>query len=379
MMSGTVQKGYFFIADISGYTKFLAETEIQHAKGVLESLFNAMLPSLDAPMALSGMRGDAIFAYAVDSEIVSKQFILDMAEKIYCVFSRARDKIDINTNCPCSACTNISKLDLKVIVHHGEFIVQESGGTKELAGTDVNTVFRLLKNNVEENTGLNAYALMTCDAIRQMDLGDYFPEDSFHTETYEHIGEVVYVVHNLKEVFEKRKDKHPVYVDQDDPQIVPETVTKVPMTADAAFVMCSRPDLRKIWVAADQIEEINKKGNVVDIGSVYNCHHGDDVFVFEIVDWRPGEYVTGEYCLPMGMRLRETNEIVQVGDGYVIKNRYSDLMANSFLGKMMTFLAKGKIKKLFTGASVQCSLNLASLSKEMVEKDHSLGVVAHIA
>lgn len=72
MMSGTVQKGYFFIADISGYTKFLAETEIQHAKGVLESLFNAMLPSLDAPMALSGMRGDSIFAYAVDSEIVSK-------------------------------------------------------------------------------------------------------------------------------------------------------------------------------------------------------------------------------------------------------------------------------------------------------------------
>ena len=296
-----------------------------------------------------------------------------MAEKIYCVFSDTKEKIDINTGCPCSACANISDLDLKVIVHHGDFIIQESKGTKELAGTAVNTVFRLLKNDVEEKTGLNAYALFTSDAIEKMDLGNYFPKEKTFKETYEHIGDVEYVVHGLKHAHETKRGARRVVVDKDDPQIVPETVTMTPLSADAAFVMCSRPDLRRIWVAADKIDQLNKKGNVNETGSIYHCHHGDDIFVYEIVDWRPGEYVTGEYHLPMGMRLRETNELVPVGDGTLIKNRYSKITSESVVGKLMSLIAGGKIKNLFTEASVRCSENLSNLSQEMLEKDASLG------
>ena len=55
----------------------------------------------------------------------------------------------------------MDELDLKVFLHHGEFIFQNSQGKDELAGTDVNTLFRLMKNNVVENTGIHAYALIT--------------------------------------------------------------------------------------------------------------------------------------------------------------------------------------------------------------------------
>ena len=45
-MTSDVNSGYLLIADISGYTKFLAETELAHAKGILEDLFDEMLADL---------------------------------------------------------------------------------------------------------------------------------------------------------------------------------------------------------------------------------------------------------------------------------------------------------------------------------------------
>ncbi len=36
-------KGYFIITDISGYTEYLTESELDHAHEILQSLFDAQL------------------------------------------------------------------------------------------------------------------------------------------------------------------------------------------------------------------------------------------------------------------------------------------------------------------------------------------------
>jgi hypothetical protein len=36
-----IKTAFFVIADISGYTKFMAETPIEHAKGILEALLGS--------------------------------------------------------------------------------------------------------------------------------------------------------------------------------------------------------------------------------------------------------------------------------------------------------------------------------------------------
>src|SRR5690606_33747770 len=113
-------KAYFFIADISGYTRFMAQSEIDHAKGVLEELFGAVVATIRAPLAISGLQGDAVFAYAVDSDLVSHQFMLDFADRVYSAFAETRERMRINTTCPCAACSKIGDLDLKIVVHHGE-------------------------------------------------------------------------------------------------------------------------------------------------------------------------------------------------------------------------------------------------------------------
>ena len=51
-MTSDVNSGYLLVADISGYTKFLAETELAHAKGILEDLFDAILPGFKAPVKI---------------------------------------------------------------------------------------------------------------------------------------------------------------------------------------------------------------------------------------------------------------------------------------------------------------------------------------
>ena len=47
-----VKTAYFVIADISGYTKFMSETAIEHAKGILESLFGSLLPAIRSPLTI---------------------------------------------------------------------------------------------------------------------------------------------------------------------------------------------------------------------------------------------------------------------------------------------------------------------------------------
>jgi len=42
-----------------------------------------------------------------------------------------------NTTCECAACHNTVDVDLKLIVHYGEYIEHELAGHKELSGPDI--------------------------------------------------------------------------------------------------------------------------------------------------------------------------------------------------------------------------------------------------
>jgi hypothetical protein len=53
-------KGYVIITDISGYTEYLTESELDHAHEILQSLFDVQLQHIEFPLKISGFRGDAI-------------------------------------------------------------------------------------------------------------------------------------------------------------------------------------------------------------------------------------------------------------------------------------------------------------------------------
>lgn len=59
---------YFVIADISGYTGFLANNDLAHAHGILSELTTLLIEALGAPFRFVELEGDAVFVYALVTE-----------------------------------------------------------------------------------------------------------------------------------------------------------------------------------------------------------------------------------------------------------------------------------------------------------------------
>lgn len=149
-MEQKTHKGYLVLADISGYTFFLAETELEHADIAISHLLEAMVGQLNRVLTISKLEGDAVFAYIEESKLPSGKTLLELIDDTYLAFRKEAQDLSSKSTCPCKACKAIPTLDLKFMVHHGDFVVQQIAGIKDLLGTDVNLVHRLLKNHVSQ-------------------------------------------------------------------------------------------------------------------------------------------------------------------------------------------------------------------------------------
>lgn len=72
--------GCLALADISGYTSYLAGAELDHAQDVLEDLTETVVRSLSPPMKLSKVEGDAVFVYAPFDAVGVEQQLSELVE-----------------------------------------------------------------------------------------------------------------------------------------------------------------------------------------------------------------------------------------------------------------------------------------------------------
>lgn len=187
-MESKTKKGYLVLADISGYTFFLAKTELEHADIALSYLLEAIVEKMGSALTISKLEGDAVFAYVEESKLPNGESLLELIDQTYLAFRDQAETLHKESTCPCKACQAIPTLDLKFMVHHGDFIVQQVAGIKDLLGLDVNLVHRLLKNSVAESTGWRGYALFTLQGLEHIQADKKaFVQQS---ESYEHLGKV---------------------------------------------------------------------------------------------------------------------------------------------------------------------------------------------
>jgi Protein of unknown function (DUF2652) len=194
-------RGILLIADITGYTVFLNESELEHAHGVLSELLSVLVEGTRPPLAVSNLQGDAVFSYGIDTGAVRGQTFVEMVESIYIAFRRAIEEMTLNSTCDCNACANLGTLDLKFIVHHGEFLIQSIGANQELVGSEVIVAHRLAKNTVTATTGIRAYALYTSSAVDALGLTRLTAEWTPHREVYDS-GEVECWIADMTPVWE---------------------------------------------------------------------------------------------------------------------------------------------------------------------------------
>lgn len=349
-MSSEVKNGFLIVADISGYTRFLAETELEHANGIVKDLFDSMIPEFKKSVTISKFMGDAIFAHVENIAYKNSQFMVDFSKRVYNSFSGKKDMIRINTDCMCNACKHMDELDLKIFVHYGEYMNQNINGNEELAGSDVITIFRLMKNNVVEDTGIEAYLLITEPALKAMNLDYDSSSKMFGYEEYEHVGKVNYLIDDLFEHWQQNKNTVKHFIEKDDSLLFEELSEEFCVSADIAFLMYTKPEWRKINLHADKIDMFNNNGSTQGAGTTLHCHHGDEVSKMEIMDWHPGEYISLKFALPYGLSLRGTYEFVDTENGCTMKLRFGKVESGNILSKIMAGFITKKIKKEFPPA-----------------------------
>jgi Protein of unknown function (DUF2652) len=288
-MSKTMS-GVLVIADISGYTMFLSESELEHAQAILQALLEILIKNTKLPLIISRMEGDAVISYASQDSILQGQSMLEMVEGCYMAFKRAIDLMVINTTCNCNACKNIQKLDLKFFIHFGTFGLQPLPAYTELIGNDVNLIHRLTKNHVLEKTGLKAYTLLTRPAVEVFNLQAAAQEMISLTESYEHIGAVDVFVQDMATVWERERDRSRLTVAPEEAFLILDF--EFPVIPVHLWDYVTKPEYFAIMTGADWAETKNWRAGRVGAGSVYQCAHGDSLHQMTIVDWQPFNTLT---------------------------------------------------------------------------------------
>lgn len=308
------QKGYFILTDISGYTEFLTKSELDHAQDALQNLFDVQLAHIKHPFVISGFRGDAIFLYVPDTNICEPQTILEALENLFFVFADTLRQMINNTTCTCRACQNMSRLDLKMVIHHGEYVLQKLADREELLGADVIVPHRMLKNNVIEQTGIESYALFSDAAVAASNLPQLAYPLVPHSETYAHIGEVKMQVLDLRKVWEREQEKRRFTVN---PETAWLTFDWGPIPAPASMIWeyLTSPRLEQVWAGYDLVERTDTLGGRFQPETEYHCAHGQVHFFNKILDWKPFEYVSLEQNINIGIKLVQTRRVVEGSDG----------------------------------------------------------------
>lgn len=143
-------KGLIFIPDISGFSKFVSEMEINHSRLIIQELLETLIDSNDIGLELSEIEGDAILFYRY-GETPDLKEIYKQVEKMFCRFHRSISSYDVRRFCQCKACSTSINLTLKIISHYGELAGYTIKSYNKLFGKDVIIAHRLLKNDIEEH------------------------------------------------------------------------------------------------------------------------------------------------------------------------------------------------------------------------------------
>jgi hypothetical protein len=302
-------KGYFILTDISGYTEFLTKSELDHAQDALQNLFDVQLAHIKHPFVISGFRGDAILMYVPETNFCEPQALLEALEKIYFVFADTLRQMIHNTTCTCRACQNMSKLDLKMVIHYGEYAIQKLGDREELLGADVIVPHRMLKNNVIEQTGIISYASFSDAAAQASRLTELAFPLVEHSEVYEHLGEVRMHVLDLRKVWEREQEKSRFIVTPEEAWLTFDW-GPIQTTPSMVWEYLTTPRLEQVWAGYDLVERTDTLGGRFQPKTEYHCAHGQVHFFNKILDWKPFEYVSLEQNISIGIKLVQTRWVV---------------------------------------------------------------------
>jgi uncharacterized protein YndB with AHSA1/START domain len=285
------------LADIGGYTRYLAGVELEHSHDILADLLGVVANELISVGPLAKLEGDAVFVCDSGGS-TDRHTLLAGIDATYAAFANRRRTIELRTTCECDACARIPQLDLKVIAHHGSFIEHIVAGSAEIVGSDVILAHRLLKNTVADRTGVKAFALITDACARTLGIDGPGFGLIRHIELYDDVGEVGGWVSDIGARWRDAAARTVARVGAEEADFNVQHTYRAPTSA--IWDAVTAPDKILRWKVGATAVHSSDPGGVRDVGSRTHCVHGPQAFDQEILDWRPFSYFTYREIGPYG-------------------------------------------------------------------------------
>lgn len=318
-MSATTQHGYLLLADISGYTSFVAGTELDHSHEILSDLLEIICMQIEKLLTIHKLEGDAVFAYAPETIISRGETMLELVEATYVAFRDRQTDIKRSTTCTCRACQNIPSLDLKFILHHGDYILQQVRGIREMVGSDVNLIHRLSKNHVSERTGWRAYLMITEPCLAHLDLKLEGTHEQL--ESYEHLGEIKTINVDMHRRYAELKEARRFFITEQDADL--QFTVDFPTPPPVTWEWLQDPNRRNIWSGDVHWYSGDRPKGRAGSGASNHCAHGNTVSTEVTLDWRPFEYSTVESYENGKKMFSETVRLEPLPDGGTLVTSFS--------------------------------------------------------
>jgi uncharacterized protein YndB with AHSA1/START domain len=295
-----LQEGALVLADISGYSSFVAQTEVDHSWSILHELLDTMVRSVEGRMDVSQVEGDAILFISGLSTVE----VIRSLEGTFVAYHRRLRDMQAVTTCPCSACANIGILKLKFVVHHGKFSRQRLGSVEQLHGADVIVAHRLLKNKVPSKE----YLLVT-DAVLERLPADVRARFRPHREEFD-LGAITGGYEEIAYLWEEAQKNERQRVLPEEAQINSEVTVKAPLALVDRVML--EPAVMERYLFSDDVVAIpGARGE--ELGTEFHCHHGGGVVSMRVVSVEPGRELTLIADQPTTMYI--TTRIDDCGDG----------------------------------------------------------------
>lgn len=293
-MAATPETGFLLLADLTGYTSYLAGSELEHAPTIAGDLLETIVGRLEPPFRLAKFEGDAAFLFVEDGR-ADASLLADAIEASYVAFRRRLRSIDQASECDCNSCRLAPRLDLKFFVHHGAYVRGRIAGRDELAGPEVILVHRLLKGTSAASARDRGFALFTGPAAAQLGLDPTMAGLDTGEETIEPFGRIDTLNLDLEALWQAESGRRRLDTETD--EVILELAATTRAEPSAVWAHLTSPSLRPTWEGPIRIEETTPAGRR-GVGTVSRCVTGRLATLEEIVDWQPYDHVGWRLIVP---------------------------------------------------------------------------------
>jgi uncharacterized protein YndB with AHSA1/START domain len=333
------QTGHLVLADISGYTAFVADTELEHSREILNELLETIVRCMAEHLTIGQIEGDAIFALGA-----LPPDPLAWIEECFFRFHRHLNRIKEVTNCPCRACANVGILTLKFVCHQGEYMPQSFAGKQTYVGNAVNMVHRLLKNKVPSRE----YLLVTDTALERLP-ARLRERMAPHREEYDLGGVDGHWVDLAPLRQDPRAHDQVKTVDDAHAELRYEVVADAPK--DVVWTALIDPQMRRRWMGVQRVDYKPGARHTV-VGGEYHCIHGaGQETVFRVGEALEPDRMTITFAMgPVVAWI--TTQLADAGDGRTrIVTRYHFDRPPGIPGMIRGFVTKQIMRRYGTSYS----------------------------